>query len=215
MKNCSIYIFVFIINVVNAIFIINDEKECLSLMDYFLNKILPILISVVLTGIITYLFSAKQARKSQIIKNTEEIQKLARQLGVNDEKTFHAEFSEQYNTILDEFKNSIGKTANDKALTGQHNDILKIIEKDFEKINNRYKKEDESYLSFTSQQKDLKEALDNFSKDYTEVISLNKRLNDENIYLKHENSILLKRNHELKAKLSRYETKSTNQSLHI
>lgn len=191
----------FIINIANAVFIINDEKECLSPMDYFLNKILPILISAVLTGIITYLFSARQARKSQIAKNTEEIKNLARQLGVNDEKTFHAEFSEQYNTILDEFKNSIGKTANDKALTGQHNDILKIIEKDFEKINSRYEKEDESYRSFTAKQKDIKETLDNFSKDYAKVISHNQKLYYENCELREKYDNVLEENQELKSQL--------------
>lgn len=200
MKEYPIYI-MFIINIANAVFIINDEKECLSPMDYFLNKILPILISAVLTGIITYLFSARQARKSQIAKNTEEIKNLARQLGVNDEKTFHAEFSEQYNTILDEFKNSIGKTANDKALTGQHNDILKIIEKDFEKINSRYEKEDESYRSFTAKQKDIKETLDNFSKDYAKVISHNQKLYYENCELREKYDNVLEENQELKSQL--------------
>ena len=135
-------------------------------------KILPILISVILTGIVTYLFSARQSRKSQIVKNTEEIKKLARQLGVNDEKTFHAEFSEQYNKIMD----NIGKTPNDKALTGQHQDMLNTLQKDFQVINSRYEKEDDCYRKFTAQQLDLKETLDNFSRDYAKVIGLNAKL---------------------------------------
>ena len=136
MKNYPIYAIAFITNVANAVYIINDDKECTTLMEYFMEKILPILISVIFTGIVTYVLSARQSRKSQIVKNTEEIKKLARQLGVNDEKTFHAEFSEQYNKIMD----NIGKTPNDKALTGQHQDMLNTLQKNFQVINSRYEK---------------------------------------------------------------------------
>lgn len=201
MENYPIHIIVFIVNIANAVFIITDEKECLSPMDYFLNKILPILISVILTGIITYLFSARQARKSQIVKNTEEIQKLARQLGVNDEKTFHAEFSEQYSAILHEIQNSVGKTSNDKALTGQHHDMLNILQKDFQIIKLRYDKEDESYRSFTMKQKELKETLDNFSKDYAKVIAHNQKLYYENCELREKYDNVLEENQELKSQL--------------
>lgn len=196
MKDYPIYIIVFIINIANAVFIANDKKECLSPMDYFLNKILPILISVILTGIVTYLFSARQARKSQIIKNTEEIQKLARQLGVNDKETLQSELNRKYDTIIADMGRG------DKAtLTAQHNDILKVIEKDFEKINTRYEKEDESYRSFTTKQKDIKETIDNFSKDYAKVIAYNQELYYENCRLREENDNIRKKNQELESQL--------------
>lgn len=166
-----------------------------SMSDHTLNIILAV--AAIIGPILTFILS----RKSQISKNTEEIKNLARQLGVNDEKTFHAEFSEQYNTILGEFKNSIGKTANDKALTGQHNDILKVIEKDFEKINTRYEKEDESYRSFTAKQKDIKETIDNFSKDYAKVIAYNQELYYENCRLREENDNIRKKNQKLESQL--------------
>ena len=197
MKNYPIYAIAFITNVANAVYIINDDKECTTFMEYFMEKILPILISVILTGIVTYLFSARQSRKSQIVKNTEEIKKLARQLGVNDEKTFHAEFSEQYNKIMD----NIGKTPNDKALTGQHQDMLNILQKDFQVINGRYEKEDESYRSFTMQQKDLKETLDNFSRDYAKIINENGKLFNENIVLRDTNRKLEAENKQLRTVL--------------
>ena len=166
-----------------------------SMSDHTLNIILAV--AAIIGPIITLII----ARKSQISKNTEEIKKLARQLGVNDEKTFHAEFSEQYNDILYEIQNSIGKTSNDKALTGQHNDLINILQKDFQTIKSRYDKEDESYRSFTSQQKDLKETLDNFSKDYAKVIGYNQRLNYENCELKQKCDDLLSENQELKSQL--------------
>lgn len=68
MKNYPIYAIAFITNVANAVYIINDDKECTTLMEYFMEKILPILISVIFTGIVTYVLSARQSRKSQIVK---------------------------------------------------------------------------------------------------------------------------------------------------
>ena len=124
------------------------------------------LIAAIVPAVLTLIGSLTISKRSQLRKNTEEIKKLARQLGVNDEKTFHSEFSEQYSEILSEIQDNIGKTPNDKALTGQHQDMLNILQKDFQVINGRYEKEDESYRSFTMQQKDLKETLDNFSRDY-------------------------------------------------
>lgn len=211
MKNYPIYAIAFITNVANAVYIINDDKECTTFMEYFMEKILPILISVILTGIVTYLFSARQSRKSQIVKNTEEIKKLARQLGVNDEKTFHAEFSEQYNKIMD----NIGKTPNDKALTGQHQDMLNILQKDFQVINGRYEKEDESYRSFTMQQKDLKETLDNFSRDYAKIINENGKLFNENIVLRDTNRKLEAENKQLRTAIEKDREITRGNSLHM
>lgn len=215
MKNYPIYAIAFITNVANAVYIINDDKECTTLMEYFMEKILPILISVIFTGIVTYVLSARQSRKSQIVKNTEEIKKLARQLGVNDEKTFHSEFSEQYSEILSEIQDNIGKTPNDKALTGQHQDMLNILQKDFQVINGRYEKEDESYRKFTAQQLDLKETLDNFSRDYAKVIGLNAKLFNETIALKNEIDKLKAANKELRSELSKGKDMGHGNSLHM
>ena len=211
MKNYPIYAIAFITNVANAVYIINDVTECTTLMEYFMEKILPILISVIFTGIVTYVLSARQSRKSQIVKNTEEIKKLARQLGVNDEKTFHAEFSEQYNKIMD----NIGKTPNDKALTGQHQDMLNILQKDFQVINGRYEKEDESYRSFTMQQKDLKETLDNFSRDYAKIINENGKLFNENIVLRDTNRKLEAENKQLSTEIEKSREITRGNSLHM
>ena len=152
------------------------------------------LIAAIVPAVLTLIGSLTLSRRSQLRKNTEEIQKLARQLGVNDEKTFHAEFSEQYNKIMD----NIGKTPNDKALTGQHQDMLNILQKDFQVINGRYEKEDESYRSFTMQQKDLKETLDNFSRDYAKIINENGKLFNENIVLRDTNRKLEAENKQLR-----------------
>ena len=50
MKNYPIYAIAFITNVANAVYIINDDKECTTLMEYFMEKILPILICLLYTS---------------------------------------------------------------------------------------------------------------------------------------------------------------------
>lgn len=169
------------------------------------------LIAAIVPAVLTLIGSLTLSKKSQLRKNTEEIQKLARQLGVNDEKTFHAEFSDQYNNIM----NNIGKTPNDKALTGQHQDMLKILQRDFQIINGRYEKEDESYRSFTMQQKNLKETLDNFSRDYAKIISENGKLFNENIVLKDINRKLEAENKQLRSELENSRELSRGNSLHM
>lgn len=169
------------------------------------------LIAAIVPAVLTLIGSLTLSRRSQLRKNTEEIQKLARQLGVNDEKTFHAEFSEQYNKIMD----NIGKTPNDKALTGQHQDMLNILQKDFQVINGRYEKEDESYRSFTMQQKDLKETLDNFSRDYAKIINENGMLFNENIVLRDTNRKLEAENKQLRTAIEKDREITRGNSLHM
>lgn len=169
------------------------------------------LIAAIVPAVLTLIGSLTLSRRSQLRKNTEEIQKLTRQLGVNDEKTFHAEFSEQYNKIMD----NIGKTPNDKALTGQHQDMLNILQKDFQVINGRYEKEDESYRSFTMQQKDLKETLDNFSRDYAKIINENGKLFNENIVLRDTNRKLEAENKQLRTAIEKDREITRGNSLHM
>ena len=169
------------------------------------------LIAAIVPAVLTLIGSLTISKRSQLIKNTEEIKKLARQLGVNDEKTFHAEFSDQYNNIM----NNIGKTPNDKALTGQHQDMINILQRDFQIINGRYEKEDESYRSFTMQQKNLKETLDNFSRDYAKIITENGKLFNENIVLRDTNRKLEVENKQLRSEIEKNREITRGSSLHM
>lgn len=173
------------------------------------------LIAAIVPAVLTLIGSLTISKRSQLRKNTEEIKKLARQLGVNDEKTFHSEFSEQYSEILSEIQDNIGKTPNDKALTGQHQDMLNILQKDFQVINGRYEKEDESYRSFTMQQKDLKETLDNFSRDYAKIINENGKLFNENIVLRDTNRKLEAENKQLRTEIEKSREITRGNSLHM
>lgn len=173
------------------------------------------LIAAIVPAVLTLIGSLTISKRSQLRKNTEGIKKLARQLGVNDEKTFHSEFSEQYSEILSEIQDNIGKTPNDKALTGQHQDMLNILQKDFQVINGRYEKEDESYRSFTMQQKDLKETLDNFSRDYAKIINENGKLFNENIVLRDTNRKLEAENKQLRTEIEKNREITRGNSLHM
>lgn len=114
---------------------------------------------------------------------------------------------EQLNSILNNIKDDIGRDRN-SSLTVQHNDITRSLDNNFRTVNNnfsiiynRYEKEDESYRSFTSQQRDLKETLDNFSKDYAKVIGYNQKLYYENCELREKYDNVLEENQELKSQL--------------
>ncbi|GAB5083213.1 hypothetical protein Osc1_23910 [Hominimerdicola sp. 21CYCFAH17_S] len=136
-------------------------------MEYFLNKILPLLI----TGIVTYFATYMLSKKSQLTKLIDQIHKLSRQLGVKDGKTINDE--------IIEVSKCMGTSLDSKTLTGQHIDIQKLIENAFSQIKSRYEKEDDSYRYFTMQQKDIKDTVDNFSKDYARLISENRSLHME------------------------------------
>lgn len=76
---------------------------------------------------------------------------------------------------IDNLNNDIGRKDN-KTLTSQHNDISNCISKSFadverryQNIESRYDKEDEKYRAFSQKQIDIKETLDYFSRDYTEL----------------------------------------------
>ena len=152
---------------ISYMLIITSDKESINAMEYFLNKILPLLI----TGIVTYFATYMLSKKSQLTKLIDQIHKLSRQLGVKDGKTINDE-------IIDVSK-CMGTSLDSKTLTGQHIDIQKLIENAFSQIKSRYEKEDDSYRYFTMQQKDIKDTVDNFSKDYARLISENRSLHME------------------------------------
>ena len=152
---------------ISYMLIITSDKESINAMEYFLNKILPLLI----TGIVTYFATYMLSKKSQLTKLIDQIHKLSRQLGVKDGKTINDE--------IIEVSKCMGTSLDSKTLTGQHIDIQKLIENAFSQIKSRYEKEDDSYRYFTMQQKDIKDTVDNFSKDYARLISENRSLHME------------------------------------
>ena len=69
-------------------------------------------------------------------------------------------------------------------MTEQHSHLESCIQENYKTIKDRYKREDDAYALFTSQQRDLAETMNNFTKDYKETISDRNRLLIENETIK-------------------------------
>ena len=132
------------------------------------------------------------ARKGKIDKNTEAINKLIRQLGMNDEETLKHGLSSQYNNVME----SIGRGGK-ASLTEQHSHLESCIQENYKTIKDRYKREDDAYALFTAQQRDLAVTMNNFTKDYKETISDRNRLLIENETLREQVGTLTNENGEI------------------
>ena len=151
-------------------------------------------VAIVLSIVICFISTEKK-----INELADEIHKLSRQLSVKDGKTINDE--------IIEVSKCMGTSLDSKTLTGQHIDIQKLIENAFSQIKSRYEKEDDSYRYFTMQQKDIKDTVDNFSKDYARLISENRSLHMELQKALAEKESLQKLTKELTNKLE-YQTNS-------
>ena len=130
-------------------------------------------------AVVTFIGVFLITRKKKHNKSTEAINKLIRQLGMNDEESLKHELSSQYNNVME----SIGRGCK-ASLTEQHAHLESCIQESYKTIEDRYKKEDDAYALFTSQQRDLAETMNNFTKEYKETISDRNRLLIENETLK-------------------------------
>lgn len=121
--------------------------------------------------IITNIATSRRMRKSQIEKNTKMLEELKK----------------QYESLY----SGMGVRAHETlSLTGQHDSMKKEIMKSYAAIRKRYKKEDKAYKNFTAEQRDLKQTLDNFSKDYIKQIETGGKLRAEIFDLQEENQRL-------------------------
>ena len=116
---------------------------------------------------VTALITGRHERNSQLVKNTEAINELKRQLGVDDNESLTNRLSRQYSDI----RSDIGLESNKVgSLTYQHESITKELNRDFEDIKARYEKEDAEYRKFTSEQHDINRTMQNFLTDYRKVV---------------------------------------------
>ena len=126
-------------------------------------------------GIISAIVTYRIAKKSQIDANTKAITEL------KDELISH------YASISED----IGRNDN-ASLSKQHSQMTESIKESYKSIEARYDKQDEAYRRFTTEQYDLKQTLDNFARNYTEVINNEHKLYMENCELKEANNLLQK-----------------------
>lgn len=154
-------------------------------------KLIISLAPSVVTGFVTFLVM----KKTQIKENTEEIRELRESMGIDKDETLQHQITSRFVSVA----NDIGR-GDEASLTKQHQKIESCIEKNFKIIQQRYDEEDDIYRKFNSQQYDIKQVLDNFSRDYTEQI----RLRSE---LEKKNQELLQKVTELEEELLMYRTK--------
>lgn len=175
--------------------------------------------STVFSGVLSALITNHHSKKSLINKNTEAINNLINQIGAKDEETLNHSLTNQYKNIIDDIGRKSGA-----SLTEQHNNILYAVTVNYSEIKERFEKQDNLYRNFTSKQLDIKQTLDNFSRDYEERIkhehelswendklyNENYRLNNENHRLNDEVSVLRKQIADLKIELQRYQNRGSD-----
>ncbi len=162
---------------------------CQTMQD---NNTVIEIIKVAIPAVVTFIGGFFIARKGKIDENTEALNKLIKQLGLNDEETLKHGLSAQYNNVME----SIGRGGK-ASLTEQHFHLESCIQENYKTIKDRYKREDDAYALFTSQQRDLAETMNNFTKDYKETISDRNRLLIENEKLREQVGTLTNEKNEI------------------
>lgn len=148
------------------------------------------LLAAIIPTVITCFVTLYCSKKSYINQNTEEMKKFARQMGLDNNQSLTHRLSQQNSNILKD----IGKTDDDKTLTGQHKELQKLIEREIETVERRYIEEEKRIEYFGLEQKNISKAIDDFN-IFTESW---KRLAAENPELKRKIRKLEQENKELK-----------------
>ena len=160
------------------------------------------LIAYIVPSVLTCLVTLYISRKSQVNTNTETLFKLVHQL-----KSHKKKISED-----------IGKTPNDKTLTGQHKDLQELLKKEINTVERRYTEEENRIRTFNLQQHDMLQTITQFRlfmDSWTRISEDNNKLNlrinqleqkiaeqtKENEKLKNHISALENENRKLKSKI--------------
>lgn len=142
-------------------------------------EILKYVLSGIGGAVVTGIFQ----RWSYVKSNTDALKKFSSQLGLNDNKSIRVELAEKYDSINE----SLGVKKHEAAsLTKQHEQMQNVILQSYSEIRGRYEAEDKAYRAFTNQQRDLKQTMDGFIRDYTEAINRESELMYENAELKEQ-----------------------------
>ena len=151
------------------------------------------LLAAAIPSVITACVTMYVSRKSALNRNTEEVQKIARQLGLSDEQTMSHKLSGQYQKIVD----MIGKQSDDKTLTGQHKDLYEALSKEITITEQRYAEEEQRICRFTSEQHEIAKTIAEFQLFMESWKRLTSDYNDMKERLDH----LEEENQELRQKL--------------
>lgn len=185
-------IFNMVYSVLFIIFVCGNEERMTPWWITLLAAIIPTVITCFVT-----LYCSK---KTYINQNTEEMKKFARQMGLDDNQSLAHRLSQQNNNILKD----IGKTDDDKTLTGQHKELQKLIEREIETVERRYIEDEKRIEHFGLKQKNISKTIDDFhifTESWKRLAAENpelkrkiRKLEQENKELKRENELLKQQN---------------------
>lgn len=176
-------------------FLLHTEEE--RMPAQVIGTIITSVTSIIL-GVISAIVTSKVTKRNQITENTEKLKELSKKIESQQEETFK-HLDDKHRSITDKIDSQHKKVIEDigrggeSTLTKQHEYIINLINGGFGGIKVRYQKEDSAYSKFKEEQRDLKNTLDNFLKDYTETIRRCSELSKENAILKDNYKRLLER----------------------
>lgn len=163
------------------------------------------LIVGIVPSVLTCLVTLYLSRKSQINNNTEAMNKL----------------DQQVQSTATKVSEDIGKTPNDKTLTGQHKDLKKALNKEINLIEQRYAEEEKRLNQFTSEQHNTATAINEFKlfmESWTKTTAENNNLKIQISSLKQQMELLNHKVNELEKQnqILKYQShhKSDNQRSH-
>lgn len=155
------------------------------------------LLAAIIPAALTFIATLYISRKSQLNKNTDNIEKLS-----NSITKLKDVQKKNYKCISKE----IGREINDKTLTDQHKDLQYLLQKEIDTAERRYIEEEKRIRDFTVEQhnmndtiKDFRLFIDSWQRMTSEINESKQRINKLEI----ENSQLKEENRELHIKLNR------------
>lgn len=155
------------------------------------------LLTALVPAALTFIATLYISRKSQLNKNTDNIEKLS-----NSITKLKDVQKKNYKCISKE----IGREINDKTLTDQHKDLQYLLQKEIDTAERRYIEEEKRIRDFTVEQhnmndtiKDFRLFIDSWQRMSSEINENKQRINKLEI----ENSQLKQENRELHIKLNK------------
>lgn len=148
-------------------------------------------VPAIIAAVVIFIIS----RRSQINDNTYQVSRLIDRLGLHSDKTLNAEITDKFYSI----HSDIGRNEN-SSLTKQHEEMKKILMKEIELAERRYKKEDDRIRNFTIEQHNMNESIKQFKLFLESWEQMAEDTNNQSIRinkLEKENQALRERNRAL------------------
>lgn len=174
------------------------QNEVTYMSDFIQITITILTIVTTITGLILTIY--KNAQKTN--KKIDDLK-----IGKFHGQTLCNFLFNKFNTI----HNDIGKTSNDKTLTGQHKDLQKLLQKEIETAERRYTEEEKRIRNFNSDQHDMLQTITQFRlfmDSWTRISEDNNKLNLRILQLEQKIAEQIKENENLKNHISALENEN-------